>query len=177
MSFGRARSVQPLVHFYSKWHDAPFSVFSSIFDKSTSHCNEWCSVKVRCRYVNPATKRCARSFCIQVAHSQGHLTLGFKNSPVGRFVVLCAPILSGMRAERWYSDENDVRGLRWRFTDSQPFTNTVQRKNGKPALKLPFTNDDRCWIDAWKQIRFVKIDDQRSTLNKKTVSWCQNALF
>ena len=94
MSFGRARSVQPLVHFYSKWHDAPFSVFSSIFDKSTSHCNEWCSVKVRCRYVNPATKRCARSFCIQVAHSQGHLTLGFKNSPVGRFVVLCAPILS-----------------------------------------------------------------------------------
>ena len=40
-----------------------------------------------------------------------------------------------MRAERWYSDENDVRGLRWRFTDSQPFTNTVQRENGKPVLK------------------------------------------
>ena len=94
MSFGSARLMQLLVHFQSKWHDAPFCAFLSIFDESTSQRNEWRSVKLRCRYINPKTKRCAVSFCIQVTNSQGHLTLGFKNSPVGRFLFLCAPLLT-----------------------------------------------------------------------------------
>jgi hypothetical protein len=43
--------------------------------------------------MNPEPKRCAVSFCIEVTDSLGHLTVGFKNRPVGRFVVLCAPLL------------------------------------------------------------------------------------
>ena len=98
MSFGSARLMQLSVHFQSKWHDAPFCAFLSIFHESTSQCNEWRSVKLRCRYINPKTKRCAVSFCIQVTNSQGHLTLGFKNSPVGRLLFLCAPLHSSSGA-------------------------------------------------------------------------------
>ena len=93
MSFWSARLMQFSIHFRSKWHDAPFCAFLSIFHESTSQCNEWRSVKSRCRYINPKTKRCAVSLCIQVTNSHGHLTLGFKNSPVGRFLFLCAPLL------------------------------------------------------------------------------------
>ena len=93
MRYRAARLVQLSVHFQSKWHHAPFGAFLSIFHESTSQCNEWHSFKIRCRYINPKTKRCAVSFCIQVTNSQGHLTLGFKNSPVGRFLFLCAPLL------------------------------------------------------------------------------------
>ena len=93
MSFGSARLMQLSVQFQSKWHDAPFCAFLSIFHESTSQCNERRPVKIRCRYINPKTKRCAVSCCIQVTNSQGHLTFGSKNSPMGRFLVLCAPVL------------------------------------------------------------------------------------
>ena len=59
----------------------------------TSQCKEWRSVEIRCRYMNPKLKTCAVSFCIQVTNSQGHFTLGSENSPMGRFVVLCALVL------------------------------------------------------------------------------------
>ena len=85
--------MQLSIHFLSKWQDAPFCAFLSFFHESTSQCNEWRSFKIRCRYINPKTKRCAVSFCIEVTNSQGHLTVGSKNSPVGRFVFLCAPLL------------------------------------------------------------------------------------
>ena len=74
MSFWSARLMQLSVYFQWKWHDPPFCAFLSIFDESTSHCNEWRPFKIHCRYINPKSKRCAVSFCIQVTNSQGHVT-------------------------------------------------------------------------------------------------------
>ena len=80
------------VHFLSKWRDAPFRTFLSIFHESTPHCNGWRLVEVRCRYVNSGINGAAVSFCIQMTDSLGHLTLASQRSTVGRLGVLFATI-------------------------------------------------------------------------------------
>ncbi len=96
MRYRAARLVQLSVHFQSKWRDAPFHAFLSIFDQSTPQCSDWRSMRVRRRYVNPGIFGIAVSFCVEVTNSLGHQTCASQRTIVGRIGVLSAPVLCNL---------------------------------------------------------------------------------